>query len=392
MYYITKPATAATPSHEQNMKLFQALETAQCRIHELKANADSPAGELSHWVEVARKVREDLIMANQGLLALIANRVGNFGLDTEDLISAGQVGLMTAINKFDCNRGCLFSTYAYQWIKQAMTRACYKYGRTIRISEQCYTENRKLKEAQDCLRQDLGAEPTEEEIAWAMGISTLKVRDLLASDKQAVSLDIVLGDEDDSTYLDLIPDTSADDPSEAADRVIKLGLIEEAVETLVGLEREVFLKFKDGHHLSLEETGKIFHLSGERIRQIQHAAFQKVRAYVWAKDGGGSVDGIEPIIEKSKKAQLTSVVEQKVPSPVMKSKAYVLKMRAVEKNPNHHIWNNNGTWYCKFVLILANGERSTISNSLDTKDVELARHKRDVLIRLYNDHCSDSAA
>ena len=136
---------------------------------------------------------------------------------------------------------------------------------------------------------------------------------------------------------------------------------------------------------SFSEMGVSFGRSGERVRQIYTIAFEKVRAYVNAKNRKDPAQtSIKSVVAKNGKSQPMSLAATMAPSPIVKPRPYRLKMRAMEKNPNHHIWNNNGTWFCKFVLILANGERSKISNSLDTKDVELARHKRDVLIRLYN--------
>ncbi len=379
-YYLNR--STAMPNHEQNLELFQLLETAQCRISEIKANPDAHPAELKKWERTAERLLEQLISANEGLVASIARKYENFGMDTDDLISVGRIGLAKAITKFDYRLGKQFATFSYHLIRGGITRSLSAQARTIRIPEGRLAEIRKVKSARGRLRQASGVEPTAEEIAWEMGLSEEKVRALLASDLQIVSMASPVGDNGDLTYGELIRDQFASDPHRAAERADMLELVEEAAKTLGGLEREVFLMFMDDPRRSLEETGKSFGLSGERIRQIRSAAFEKVRAYLEGKDRKAP--------EKPIRTVAAGTVKQ-IPAPVAKSRGFYLKMRAVEKNPNHHIWNNNGTWYCNFTLVSESGKENRVRNPLYTDNVEDARRRRDKMILLYNG-LSDTAA
>ena len=392
MYYLRKTASIAMPSHHQNLELFQLLDTAQCRINELAANPEVHTGELKHWENTAEKAREQLILANQGLVASIAKKYENLGVDTEDLISEGTIGLAKAIAKFDYRLGNQFATFSYYSIRGAITRALSTQARTIRIPEERLAEIRKVKDVVERLREDCAGDPTAEDVAWAMNLPERKVRALLTWSQQTDSMDSQQGDADSASCYDLIQDASSVDPAQVADRASMLELVDEAVATLVGLEREIFLMFKDGPRLSLGEIGKDFSLSGERIRQIQSSAMRKVRAFVKAKDRKGPAQALKAFAAKTRKLQPAPAADEKTSSPVGTPKVYRLKMRAVEKNPNHHITNNNGTWYCKFTLELAAGGKTEVRNSLHTHNVEDARKRRDKFILLYKVLSGVSAA
>lgn len=386
MYYLNK--LSAMPSHEQNLELFQLLETAQCRIKEIKANPDAHPGELKKWVRTAERLVNDLITVNEGLVASIARKFVNFGMDTNDLISVGRIGMAKAIKKFDYRLGIQFATFAYFYIRGGITRALSAQGRTIRIPEGRLAEIRKVRSAQGRLRQASGCEPTAEEIAWEMGLSEKKVRALLALDVQIVSMASPVGDDGGLTYGELIRDQFASDPHKASERADMLELVEEASGTLVGLERDVFQMFMDEPNRSLEATGKVLGRTGERIRQIRIAAFEKVRGYVEAKECKSPAQALKVFVAKNENAPAG---EKGTAAPVEKNRGFYLKMRAVEKNPNHHIWNNNGTWYCNFTLVSESGKESRVRNSLYADNVEDARRRRDKMILLYNG-LSDAAA
>ena len=386
MYCLNK--SSAMPSHEQNLELFRLLETAQCRISEIKANPDAHPGELKKWERTEERLVEQLILANQGLVASIARKYQIFGMRIEDLVSEGIIGLTKAITKFDYRLGKQFATFAYYSIRGEITRALSSQVRTIRIPEGRLAEIRKMKSVQAQLRRAFGDEPTAEEIACEMGLSERKVRSLLASDLQIVSMDAEIGDTDGLTYGDLIADRYAEDPRVAAERADRLELVGEAVKTLDGLEREVFLMFMADPGRSLEATGKVLGRTGERIRQIRIAAFEKVRGYVEAKERKSPSQALKVFVAKNENAPAG---EKGAAAPVAKSRGFYLKMRAVEKNPNHHIWNNNGTWYCDFTLVTDSGEKNRVRNPLYTDNVEDARRCRDKMILLYNG-ATDTAA
>ena len=404
------PIAHAVPSHEQNTELFQRLEMAKCRIREIKVDPEAHACELRHWEKKAEKATARLIEANLGLVGSIAKKYGSYGLPLADLISVGTMGLAKAIEKFDYRLGHQFATFSYYSIRGAITRTLSTQVRIIRIPEERLAEIRKVKAMQARLRQDsdgdsswetnveeisgkrrkakaifaenTSREPNVEEIAWALGMPENKVRALLDLDRQTVSMNAPLGDESGMTRYDVIQDKSAHDPSEAADHASKLELVDEAEQTLVGLEREIFMMHLHDH-LSLNEIGKSFGRSGERIRQIYNTALKKVRAYVEAKDCKQPVQVFKAVVVKNGPSQTAQAAVEPTSSPVAKPKVYRLKMRAVEKNPNHHITNNNGTWYCKFTLELADGGKNEVRNSLYTDNVEDARKRRDKLILLY---------
>jgi len=387
MYYLKKSATTAMPSHEENLELFELLDTAKSRISELKANPEAHAGELMHWERTEERVMNDLITANEGLVRSIsakyAKALGKFEELEDVLFRDGCFGLSKAIQKFDWRRGCSFSTYAFPWIKQAILRSPALKG-FLHIPEGRLKEIREAKELISRLSKENGRKPCAEDIANKMGIAVKKAYELTAlASLSLIAMDAEIDNADGATYGDRIADSSACDPHESAQQAEMLEMIDEAAETLVGREREVFLMFMDDPCRSLAETGKTFGLSGERIRQIRSSAFEKVRAYVDAKDRKSHAYSIKAVDEKNGTQQAASAASEKASLPVVKPTGFRLKMRAVEKNPNHHIWNNNGTWYCDFTLVTETGAKNRVRNPLYTDNVEDARRRRDKMILLY---------
>ena len=253
----------------------------------LKEIGSYPLLSITEEIELAKRIehgderaKQILTESNLRLVVSIAKRYVGRGLSFLDLIQEGNLGLIKAVEKFDYTKGYKFSTYATWWIRQAITRSIADQSRTIRIPVHMSEVINKTYRVSRNLLQELGREPTEQELADAMGLPIEKVREILKVSADPISLDTPIGEEDDSHLGDFIKDESIVGPEEAASYAVLQDQIGKLLDTLTEREQRVLiLRFglKDGRTRTLEEVGKEFNVTRERIRQIEAKALRKLR-------------------------------------------------------------------------------------------------------------------
>lgn len=272
---------ARSETAEEEAALDDAVRAYFQEIGRVKLLTASDEVELAKAIEAgSEEARQRMIQANLRLVVSVAKKYVGRGLPLLDLIQEGNLGLMRAVEKFDYRRGFKFSTYATWWIRQAIQRAVFDDARTIRIPTHNAELIGKLVRVQDRLRQELGRQPTSEELGMEMGLEPAKVDWLFEIAQEPVSLETPIGEEGETELGDLLADTRAESPAVAAAESARRGDIEAALETLAPRQRRVLkLRFGlgDDQPRTIEEVAKRMGVSREEVRRLERGALERLR-------------------------------------------------------------------------------------------------------------------
>jgi len=280
-----------TPEDIETMK--QELNGLQELVMETPRQLEKRLQILDKVFTQYEETKRLLSSANLRLVVSIAKKYRNRGLSFLDLIQEGNTGLMRAVDKYEYRRGYKFSTYATWWIRQAITRAIADHARTIRIPVHMIETMSRLRSAGKVLHQKLGREPTIEEIAEEVDMSITETRRVLKISKHPISLDRPIGESDDSYFGDFIEDDEVDSPVASATQEMLKDRIDAVLKTLSYREREIIkLRYGigDGYTYTLEEVGRIFKVTRERVRQVEAKAIRKLQHPVRARKLEGFLD------------------------------------------------------------------------------------------------------
>ncbi|HIC87893.1 MAG TPA: RNA polymerase sigma factor RpoD, partial [Anaerolineae bacterium] len=267
---------------EEEVDLAKRIERRETARQELAQGVDDPERQAQLLREIADgdAAQEHLIKANARLVVSIAKRYIGRGIPFLDLVQEGNLGLIRAVNKFDYRLGYKFSTYATWWIRQAVTRAIADQGRVIRVPVHMHDQINRLIGASRSLAQSLGREPTLEELADELGVTRHKVEQIMRASQHPLSLEMPIGEEEDSFLGDFVEDKEATPLNDAATRQSLREAIDDVIESLTPREARILqLRFGllDGSSYTLEEIGRKFGVTRERIRQIEARALWRLR-------------------------------------------------------------------------------------------------------------------
>ena len=280
--YLSQVSTVPLLNHAEEIELAKRIERGREASEELVKGIRSAKQKaiLKHLVEDGQAAREHLLLANVRLVFSVAKKYVGRGIPILDLVQEGHIGLMRATKKFDYRRGHKFSTYATWWIRQAISRYVADYGRTIRLPVHMGDRINKLLRVRHHLLQDLGREPTPEELADELEDTPANIEDMIKYSQRAISLDTPVSEDDESTLSDFIEDVDASDPLEETTQQLLSEQVNEVLALLPPREAQVLrLRFglSGGHAHTLSEIGNKLGITRERVRQIEAQARHRIR-------------------------------------------------------------------------------------------------------------------